>query len=80
MDDEGAAISCDECAGSGECSTCGGAGKWEDHRTHELHPCAECDGSGECPECGGEGEIEVPDHLLHIHDGESIFAGDPSTE
>lgn len=50
-------IRCEECEGTGLCSTCGGGGvvivrtTWVD--------CPDCQGTGECNGCDGTGEINV---------------------
>jgi len=47
-----AMTTCPDCAGTGDCTECGGTGKVGGVT------CPECEGTGDCPECDGEGEME----------------------
>ncbi|NLB56387.1 MAG: hypothetical protein GX811_11605 [Lentisphaerae bacterium] len=49
-------VTCNRCAGSGECSLCKGSGvtKFGD----SDKPCSVCSGTGKCKECSGVGKVE----------------------
>ena len=44
-----AMTTCPDCAGTGDCTECGGTGKVGGAT------CPECDGTGKCAECDGSG-------------------------